>query len=77
MYGKDDVLPIDDWRPQKMTPNATMTYMQTVEMTETVLKDLCNWVYRQYGWHVMRLQICIVMLHWGVAQTADESFFLA
>ncbi len=25
----------------------------------------------------MMLQICILMLHWGVAQTADESFFLA
>ncbi len=23
------------------------------------------------------LQICIIMLHWGVAQMADESFFLA
>ncbi len=30
LYGKDDVLPIDDWRPQKMTHTVTMTYMQTV-----------------------------------------------
>ncbi len=77
LYGKDDVLPIDDWRPWKMTTNATMTYVQTVEMTKPVLKDLLNWVYGQYGRHVTMLHICILMLQWGVAQTADESFFLA
>ncbi len=76
LYGKDDMLPIDDWRPRKMTTNAMMTYGQMVTMTEPVLRDLCNWVYRQYGWHVTMLQICVVMLHWGVAQMADESFFL-
>ncbi len=37
LYGKDDVLPIDDWRPRKMTTNAMMTYIQTVEMTDLVL----------------------------------------
>ncbi len=77
LYGKDNVLPIDDWRPWKMTNNATMTNVQTVEMTGPVLKDLRNWVYGEYGRRVMTLQICILMLHWGVAQTADESFFLA
>ncbi len=59
-----------------MSHNETMTYVQMVEMTELVLKDLRNWVNRQYGWYVMTLQICIVMLRWGVAQTADESIFL-
>ncbi len=77
LYRKDDMLPIDDWRLQKMVVTEMMTYCQMVAMTELVLKDLRNWVYRQYGRHVMTLQICIIMLHWGIAQMADESFFLA
>ncbi len=39
LYGKDDVLPIDDWRLRKMTDKKTLTYEQTVKMTESVLRD--------------------------------------
>ncbi len=46
LYGKDDVLPIDDWHPWKMTHTMTMTYVQMVTMTELVLKELSSWVYR-------------------------------
>ncbi len=46
LYGKNDVLLIDDWRPRKMMVTTTTIYCQMVEMTEPVLKDLCNWVYR-------------------------------
>ncbi len=76
LYGKDDMLPIDDWRLQKMSPNKTLTYMQTVKMTELVLRDFRTWIYKHYGWYMTMLQICIIMLWWGVAQTADDSFFL-
>ncbi len=71
VYGKDDVLPIDIWRPQKMSPDATAVYCQTLAMTEPQLKDLRTWVYQQYGRNVTTLQICIIMLQWQVAQMAD------
>ncbi len=77
VYGKDNVLPIDIWRPQKMSLDATAVYCQMLVMTEPQLKDLCTWVYWQYGRNVMMLQICVIMLQWQVVQTANESFFLA
>ncbi len=77
IYGKDDVLPLDCWHSQNMDLNAMAVYSQTLEMTEPQLKDLRTWVYRQYGRNVTMLQVCIIMLQWQVAQTADESFFLA
>ncbi len=62
LYGKDDVLPFDDWRPRKMSHNETMTYVQMVKMTESVLRDFHTWIYKQYRWHMTMLQICVVML---------------
>ncbi len=77
LYGKDDVLPIDDWRPRKMSLTAMMTYSQMVAMTELMLKDLRTWAVQTVQEKHDVLQICVIMLHWGAAQTADESFFLA
>ncbi len=62
LYGKDDVLPIDIWRPQKMDLTATAVYCQTLAMTEPMLKDLRTWVYQQYGKFVTMLHISIIML---------------
>ncbi len=62
LYGKDDMLPIDDWRPRKMTRSQMMTYVQMVKMTESVLRDFRTWIYKQYGCYMTMLQICIVML---------------
>ncbi len=59
-----------------MSLKKTLTYMQMVQMTESVLRDFHTWIYKQYRRHVTTLQICIIMLRWGVAQTADEAFFL-
>ncbi len=44
LYGEDDVLLIDDWRPRRMSPNKTLTYVQTVKMTELVLRDFHTWI---------------------------------
>ncbi len=77
IYGKDDMLPIDIWRPQEMDLTTMAVYCQTLAMTELMLKDLCTWVYWQDGKSMMMLQVCVIMLQWQVAQTADESFFLA
>ncbi len=60
-----------------MMPRQNLTYEQTLEMTELVLRDFQTWIYQQYGSDVMMLQVCIIMLQWGVVQMSDEAFFLA
>ncbi len=60
-----------------MTLRQNLTYEQTLEMTELALRDFCTWIYEQYGSDMTMLQVCIIILQWGVAQMADKAFFLA
>ncbi len=70
------MLPVDEWQPWKMNQRRTTTYMQTLQMTELVLTDFCTWIYQQHEPDVTTFQVCVIMLQWGVVQTADEAFFL-
>ncbi len=47
-----------------------------LEMTEAVLRDFHNWIYWHYRSEVTAIQVCIIMLQWGIARMADDAFFL-
>ncbi|MCP4549438.1 MAG: hypothetical protein GY835_23530, partial [bacterium] len=67
LYGKNDVLPLNDWMPRNMDEGTRRMYRETLEMTEPQLQGFCTWIYRQYGPNVTPLQICVIMICWRVA----------
>ncbi|MCP4546554.1 MAG: hypothetical protein GY835_08835, partial [bacterium] len=76
VYRKNDILLYDQWSPRNMDRTTKVMYQQTVEITEPQLHQLRTWIYRQYGQNVTPLQICVIMICWQIAKTADEAFFM-
>ncbi len=70
-------MPYDLWRPANLTKETALLYKETLAQMEPVIKLLCNWAYMHYGTKITTVQVCVIMLRWGLASTAEEAYFLA